>query len=173
MALAVLDGIITFVHSTSAAVVAAHPAAILGVDGALPLGVILGLGPHGEQGLETLGIVFAGDAKVLRDRLEDTFEAVHATPHVPAPAATSGGTGTCCQNKHELRSATRPPRGSNAISDHACAARGWIVRRRDGIKPSNMLLARRGSNTKANGSQHAAWTVCVEASAVAKHARHN
>ena len=114
MALAVLDGIITFVHSTSAAVVAAHPAAILVVDGALPLGVILGLGPHREQGLETLGIVFAGDAKVLRDRLEDTFEAVHATLHVPAPAATSGGTGTCCQNKHELRSATRPPRGSNA-----------------------------------------------------------
>ena len=43
MALAVLDGFITFVQSTSAAVVAAHPAAILGVDGALPLGVVLSL----------------------------------------------------------------------------------------------------------------------------------
>ena len=64
---------------------AAHPAAILVVDGALPLGVILGLGPHGEQGLETLGIVFAGDAKVLRDRLEDTF--VGCSSHTACPCA--------------------------------------------------------------------------------------
>ena len=168
MALAVLDGIITFVHSTSAAVVAAHPAAILGVDGALPLGVVLGLGPHGEQGLEILGILFASDAKVLRVGWRTHLRLF--TPHrmslrllrpqeEPGRAAK---TNMSCGRRHVHLG------GPTQICDHPCAARGWIVRRRDGIKPSNMLLARRGGNMK-----HAAWTVCVEASAVAKHARHN